>query len=93
MTTTLMIGDNEKVMKYDGDDYTAASMLCFLLFAKLARMKMEEALEFLSSNESYMKLIGFEKVSTKGAVTKFRKRMGADFSSIFGDFAEIYSVR
>jgi len=34
----------------DGQDYTAASLLSFFSFAKLARMKIEEALGFLSSN-------------------------------------------
>jgi len=55
-------------------------MLSFFLFAKLARMKIEEALDFLSSNKSYTKLTGLEHVPTKGTVTKFRERMGADFN-------------
>jgi hypothetical protein len=63
-------------------------MLSFFLFAKLARLNIEEALESLSSNRSCMKLIGFEKVPTKGAVTKFRKRMNADFNRFFGVFID-----
>jgi hypothetical protein len=84
-TTLLWLRENEELRKYDGQDYSAASMLSFFLFAKLARMKVEEALDVLSSNKSCMKLIGFEKVPTKGTVTKFRDRMGADFNRFFGD--------
>ena len=35
-----------------------------------------------------MKQIGFERVPTKGAVTKFRKRMDADFNRFFGDLID-----
>ena len=42
-------------------------------------------LDFIYSNKSWMNLIGFEKVPTKGAVTKFRKRMGTDFNRFLGD--------
>jgi hypothetical protein len=84
-TALLWLRENEELRKYDGHDYTAASMLSFFLFAKLARMKIEEGLDFLSSNKSCMKLIGFEKVPTKGTLTKFRDRMGADFNRFFGD--------
>jgi hypothetical protein len=63
-------------------------MLSFFLFAKLARRNIEEALESLTYNKSWMKLIGFEKVPTKGAVTKFRKRMDTDFNRFFGDFID-----
>lgn len=38
-----------------------------------------------NSNKSCMKLIGFEKGPTKGTVTKFRERMGADFNRFFAD--------
>ncbi|RJS81146.1 hypothetical protein CW713_06650 [Methanophagales archaeon] len=76
----IWLSGNEELRKYDGQDYTAASMLSFFLFVKLARMKIEEALDFLSSNKSCMKLMGLEKVPTKWAVTKFRERMGADFN-------------
>ncbi|NQE06452.1 hypothetical protein C5S32_11335 [ANME-1 cluster archaeon GoMg1] len=82
-TARLRLSENEELRKYDGQDYTAASMLSFFLFAKLARLKIEEALDFLSSNKSCMKLMGFEKVPTKGTVTKFRERMGADFNRFF----------
>jgi|GEM_PF-996224 len=84
-TARLRLSENEELRKYDGQDYTAASMLSFFLFAKLARMKIEEALGFLSSNKSYMKLMGLEHVPTKGTATKFRERMGADFNRFFGD--------
>jgi uncharacterized protein with GYD domain len=84
-TARLRLSENEELRKYDGQDYTAASMLSFFLFAKLARLKIEEALDFLSSNKSCMKLMGLEKVPTKGTVTKFRGRMGADFNRFFGD--------
>ena len=84
----IWLSENEELRKYDGQDYTAASMLSFFLFAKLARLNIEEALESLSSNKSCMKLIGFEKVPTKGAVTKFRKRMDADFNRFFGDLID-----
>jgi len=84
-TSRIWLRENEELRKYDGLDYTAASMLSFFLFAKLARQNVEEALDALSSNKTYMKLIGFEKVPTKGAVTKFKKRMGADFDRFFGD--------
>ena len=76
----IWLSGNEELRKYDGQDYTAASMLSFFLFAKLARMKIEEGLDFLSSNKSCMELMGLEKVPTKGTVTKFRERMGADFN-------------
>lgn len=79
----IWLNENEELSRYDGLDYTAASMLSFFLFAKLARMKIEEALDFLSSNKPCMKLMGFEKVPTKGTVTKFRDRMGADFNRFF----------
>jgi len=75
----------EELRRYDGRDYTAASMITFFLFVKLARMKIEEALAFLSSNKSWMKRIGFEKVPAKGTVTKFRERMGCDFNRFFED--------
>jgi hypothetical protein len=87
-TSLIWLSENEELRKYDGQDYTAASMLSFFLFAKLARLNIEEALESLSSNKSWMKLIGFEKVPTKGAVTKFRKRMDTDFNRFFGDFID-----
>jgi len=74
----IWLSGNEELS--DGQDYTAASMLSFFLFVKLARMKIEEALDFLFSNKSFMKLMGLEKVPTKGAVTKFRERMSADFN-------------
>ncbi|RLG32634.1 hypothetical protein DRN97_06905 [Methanosarcinales archaeon] len=83
--TLAWLSGNEELRRYDGQDYSAASMLSFFLFVKLARMKIEEALDFLSSNKSCMKLMGLEKVPTKGAVTKFRERMGADFNRFFGD--------
>ncbi|MEA1998317.1 MAG: hypothetical protein U9N61_03195, partial [Euryarchaeota archaeon] len=44
---------------------------------------IEEALAFLSSDKSWMKRIGFEKVPAKGTVTKFRERMGCDFNRFF----------
>ncbi|MDI6886960.1 MAG: hypothetical protein QMD22_11620, partial [archaeon] len=75
-TTLLWLSAKEELRRYDGQDHTAASMLTFLLFAKLARMKVEEALDFLSSNKLWMKRIGFEHVPAKGTVTKFRERMG-----------------
>lgn len=78
----------EELRRYDGRDYTAASMITFFLFAKLARMKIEEALDFLSSDRSWMKRIGFEKVPAKGTVTKFRDRMGSDFNRFFGDLID-----
>ena len=84
-TSLIWLSGNEELRKYDGQDYTAASMLSFFLFAKLARMKIEEGLDFLSSNKSCMELMGLEKVPTKGTVTKFRERMGADFNRLFGD--------
>jgi hypothetical protein len=87
-TSLIWLSENEELRKYDGQDYTAASMLSFFLFAKLARLNIEEALEALSSNKSWMKRIGFEKVPTKGAVTKFKKRMDADFNRFFGDFID-----
>jgi len=64
-TSLIWLSENEELRKYDGQDYTAASMLSVFLFAKLARMKIEEALDFLSSNNSCMKQIGFERVPTK----------------------------
>jgi len=84
-TSLIWLSENEELRKYDGQDYSAASMLSFFLFAKLARMKIEEALDFLSSNKSWMKRIGFEHVPAKGTVTKFRERMGTDFNRFFGD--------
>jgi len=84
----IWLSENEELRKYDGKDYTAASMLSLFLFAKLARLNIEEALESLSSNKSCMKLIGFEKVPKKGAVTKFRKRMNVDFNRFFGDLID-----
>ena len=84
-TARLWLSENEELRKYDGQDHTAASMLALFLFAKLARLNIEEALEFLSANKYCMKLIGFEQVPTKGTVTKFRTRMGADFNRLFGD--------
>ncbi|MFV9676431.1 MAG: hypothetical protein ACNYVW_02090, partial [Methanosarcinales archaeon] len=45
---------------------------------------MEETLDFLPSNKSCRGQIGLENVPTKGAVTKFRKRMGTDFNRILG---------
>ncbi|MEA1894869.1 MAG: hypothetical protein U9N36_06680 [Euryarchaeota archaeon] len=75
----------EELRRYDGRDYTAASMITFFLFVKLARMKIEEALAFLSSNKSWMKRIGFEEVPAKGTVTKFRERVGCDFNRFFED--------
>ena len=87
-TSHIWLSENEELRKYDGQDYTAASMLSFFLFAKLARLNIEEALESLSTNKSWMKLIDFEKVPTKGAVTKFRKRMDTDFNRVFDDFID-----
>lgn len=84
-TVILWLTAREELKRYDGQDYTAASMLTFLLFTKLARLNTEEALCFLSSNKLWMKKLGFEKVPAKGTVTKFRERMGADFNRIFGD--------
>ena len=75
----------EELRRYDGQDHTAASMLTFLLFTKLARMKTEEALDFLSSNKLWRKRMGFEHVPAKGTVTKFRERMGPDFNRFFVD--------
>jgi hypothetical protein len=66
-TSLIWLSENEELRRYDWQDYTDASMLSFFLFAKLARMTIEEALDFLSSNKSCMKQIGFEKVPTKGA--------------------------
>jgi len=83
-TALTWLTENEELQKYDGQDYTAASMLSLFLFAKLARMNIEETLDFLSSNKSRMKQIGLETVPTKGAVTKFRQRMGTDFNRILG---------
>ncbi len=59
-------------------------MLSLFLFAKLARIYIEETLDFLTSNKSRMKQIGLETVPKKGAVTKFRQRMGTDFNRILG---------
>ncbi len=52
-------------------------------------MRIEEALDFFSSNKLYMELMGFEKAPTKGAVTKFRERMGGDFNRFFCDLIAI----
>ena len=90
-TARFWLSENEELRKYDGHDYTAASMLTLFLFAKLARMKIEEALEFLSANKSCMKLMGFEKVPSKGTVTKFRMRMGTDFNRLFGNLTAYLS--
>jgi len=79
------LNSKEDLRKYDGKDYTAASMIAFLLFTKLAKKNTEEALEFLSLNKMWMKRLGFETVPTKGAVTKYRNRMGDDFNLFFGD--------
>ncbi|MCW3130902.1 MAG: hypothetical protein N2V75_12520 [Methanophagales archaeon] len=46
-TSLIWLSGNEELRKYDGQDYTAASMLSFFLFAKLARMKIEEGLDFV----------------------------------------------
>ena len=83
-TALTWLTENEELQKYDGQDYTAASMLSLFLFAKLSRMNIEETLDFMTSNKSCMKQIGLENVPTKGAVTKFRKRMGTDFNRILG---------
>jgi len=83
-TTLTWLTANEELRKYDGQDYTAASMLSIFIFAKLSRMNMEETLDFLTSNKSRMKQIGLETVPTKGAVTKFKKRMGTEFNRILG---------
>jgi hypothetical protein len=42
-TSHIWLNENEELKKYDGQAYTAASMLSFLLFAKLARRNVEEA--------------------------------------------------
>ncbi len=52
-------------------------------------MKIEEALDFLSSNKSCMKLMGLEKVPKKGTVTKFRERMGAPLFIVSVKYAVI----
>ena len=75
----------EELRKYDGKDYTAASMLTFLLFTKLTRKNIEDALEFLSSNKMWMNRLGFETVPSKGAVTKFKDRMADDFNLFFSE--------
>lgn len=75
----------EELRKYDGKDYTAASILTFFLFTKLARKNTEEALEFLSSNKMWMNRLGFNTVPTKGTITKFHDRMGDDFNHFFGE--------
>lgn len=36
----------KELRRYDGRDYTAASMITFFLFVKLAKMKIEDALTF-----------------------------------------------
>ncbi len=79
------LASREELRKYDGKDYAAASMFTFLLFTKLSRKNIEEALEFLSSNKMWMNILGFETVPSKGAVTKFKDRMGDDFNIFFGD--------
>src|SRR3989337_2949778 len=75
----------EELRKYDGKDYTAASMLTFLLFTKLTRKNIEDALEFLSSNKMWMNRLRFETVPSKGAVTKFKDRMADDFNLFFSE--------
>jgi hypothetical protein len=75
----------EELRKYDGKDYTAASILTFLLFTKLSKKNTEEALEFLSSNKMWMNRMGFETVPSKGTITKFQDRMGDDFNLFFGE--------
>jgi hypothetical protein len=42
------LSTREELRKYDGKDYTAASILTFLLFTKLTKKNTEESLEFLS---------------------------------------------
>jgi hypothetical protein len=76
----------EELKKYDGKDYTAASILTFLLFTKLTKKNTEESLEFLSSNKMWMNRLGFKTVPSKGTVTKFRDGMGTDFNLFFGEF-------
>jgi Transposase DDE domain len=75
----------EELRKYDGKDFTVASMLTFLLFTKLTRRNIEDALEFLSSNKMWMNRLGFETVPSKGAVTKFKDRMADDFNLFFSE--------
>jgi hypothetical protein len=81
----IWLTSRKELRKYDGKDYTAASILTFLLFTKLARKNVEEALEFFSSNKMWMNRMGLETVPSKGAVTKFRDRMGDDFNLFFGE--------
>lgn len=81
----LWLTAKEELRKYDGKDYTAASILTFLLFTKLAKKNTEESLEFLSSNKMWMNRLGFKTVPSKGSVTKFRDRMGDDFNLFFGE--------
>jgi len=80
------LSTREELRKYDGKDYTAASILTFLLFTKLTKKNTEESLEFLSSNKMWMNRLGFKTVPSKGTVTKFRDGMGTDFNLFFGEF-------
>ncbi|MCW3132901.1 MAG: hypothetical protein N2V78_00990 [Methanophagales archaeon] len=91
----IWLSGNEELRKYDVQEYTAASLLSFFLFAKLARMKIEEALGFLSSNKSCMKTVRRTSAGwvRKGWSTSRGERKGQSSTSRLPNLEQINSGR